>query len=86
MIALTAHPWRQLLKEAPPYSTVQNYLYAWSREGVFAGVNQTLVMVARDGPMLRIHLEMAGREASPTAGVIDSQSAQTMEVGGPRGL
>ena len=47
---------------------MQGYFYAWSRDEIFASLNYTFVMASR---------EAAGREASPTAGVIDSQSVKT---------
>ena len=69
-------PWRLLPKDFPTYTTVQNRFYAWRDSGLWAQIVAIFVMSAR---------EAQGREAAPTAVVIDSQSVKTTEAGGPRG-
>ena len=68
--------WRLIPKDLPPRSTTFGYFSRWRDEGLFGRINHTLVMADR---------ERAGREASPTAAVLDSQSVKTTESGGPRG-
>ena len=68
--------WRLLPSDLPPRSTVFGWFSRWRDEGLFETINHLLVMADR---------ERGGREASPSAAVLDSQSVKTTESGGPRG-
>ena len=61
-------PWRFLPKDFPPWQTVYYYFWVWRREGVLEGMNTVL----REQERVRV-----GREPTPSAGIIDSQSGKT---------
>jgi len=71
----TGCPWRHLPKDFPPKSTVHGYFDLWSWDGTLEHLHDTLYVALR---------EHEGREASPTAAIIDSQSAKSTAKGGRR--
>jgi transposase len=73
----TGCQWRLLPKDFPPRSTVFTYFRRLWQDGTWSRLCHLLLLAAR---------EQADREASPSAGIVDSQSVRTTEAGGPRGF
>jgi len=68
----TSCQWRYIPKDLPPRSTVHGYLQRWQYDGTMANIHHALYVECR---------EQIGREASPTACVIDSQSVKSADLG-----
>ena len=69
-------PWRMLLPGFQAMTTVQRYFHASRDSGLWQALNRDLLMILRLAE---------GRAASPSAGVIDSQSVKTALCCGIRG-
>jgi len=71
-VLATGCQWRALPKDLPPKSTVHGYLSLWVWDGTLRRLHHALFVQTR---------EQAGKEASPSAAIIDSQSVKSAEKG-----
>jgi len=69
----TGCQWAALPKDLPPRSTVNGYFCRWNHDGTLDRIHHALYVRCR---------ETVGRNSSPTAAIIDSQSVKSAEKGG----
>ncbi len=72
-ILSTGCQWAALPKDLPPRSMVNDYLRRWDEDGTLDRIQQALYVRCR---------ELAERQASPTAAIIDSQSVKSAKKRG----
>jgi transposase len=74
-VLATGCQWQALPKDLPPKSTAHHYFLLWEWDGTLERIHEALYVAAR---------QQAGRDASPTAAIIDSQSGKAAQKGAPR--
>jgi len=74
-VLATGCQWKALPKDLPPKSTAHSYFMLWDWSGTLERIHDALYVALR---------ETDGKEASPTAAIIDSQSAKAAQKGARR--
>jgi putative transposase len=73
----TGCAWRMLPHDFPNWNTVYTYFRNWRQDGTWQTINDALRRQVRT---------QEGREAEPSAAILDSQSVKTTEKGGPAAM